>query len=68
MHILSGKPFYVYITNLTARPANFLKFMIVTYAGSGPACIFPPRDDESYMLKNEGHIWTSTTIQVQILP
>lgn len=43
MGIIPGKPFYIYVVLMTAKPANLPKIMIATYALRAPACIFHTR-------------------------
>lgn len=56
--MFSGKRFHVYIANLTNRLANYSKFMILSSGSNAPACVIYTRDDERYMLKNDGHVST----------
>lgn len=54
MDILSSKPFYVYMANLTAKPVNFPKFMTVASASNVPSCIIHTGDDMPCMTETEG--------------
>lgn len=56
MYILPVKLFYIYILNMIARPIKWPKFMIVGHASSVPACCIHARDNEPYIVKNEGSI------------
>lgn len=58
MYILTGKQFYTYIANLTARPGNLQRFVIVDSASNAATCIIHARDDETHILKDEGAITT----------
>lgn len=58
LNILPGKPLYVYMTNLAARPINLPKFKIVTFMSNGPTCNVPTRDNEPHMLKYKTQIPT----------
>lgn len=51
--ILPGNPFYVYILNLTAKPVNLSKLMIVADASSSPTCIIHAKDNEPHILTDE---------------
>lgn len=52
------KPFYVSITNLTARPVNLPEFLIITSASYALPFAIHARDDEQSMVKNESHVST----------
>lgn len=58
MDILPGKPFYVYIFNMIARPANLPTFMIFHYALNAPICIIHAQDDVPHTLTDEGYAVT----------
>lgn len=54
--ILPGKPYYVYIADVTAKSDILPKFEIFTFASNTKACIIHVSDDETYILKNEGQV------------
>lgn len=54
--ILPGKRCYLYIITMTAKLANLRKCMILTYASSVTTCIIHAKDDEPYMLTDDGWI------------
>lgn len=56
--ILPAEPVYVYIANLTAKSFSMLKLMIIISTSNALTCIKHARDDEPYMLKDEGPILT----------
>lgn len=56
--ILPGKPFYVFIANMTARPDNLPKFMKVAITSNASTCNVYVRDDELHMWKEECRILT----------
>lgn len=56
MHILPGKPFYLYITNLKAKQTNLPNDLIVPSASNAPTCIIHAQDDEPQMLKDKGRV------------
>lgn len=58
MDIFSRKLFYFYVANMTAKVANFSKFMIVAYASRAPACIVHNRDDKMSMFVDAGPFLT----------
>lgn len=54
MAILRGKPFYICIANMTAKPGNLSKFITLVYCSSAPTCIIQGREDEPHMLEERG--------------
>lgn len=58
MDILPGKPFYVYVVNMTAKPVDLPKLMIVACALNSPTCIIHVRDYEPHMFTYECSIPT----------
>lgn len=58
LNILYCKPFHVYISNMTAKPVTQPKFMGVARASVATKFVINNRNDELYVLRNEGH--TST--------
>lgn len=52
-YILPGKPFYVYITNLTIRVVNLLKSLIVSSVSNALSCIVQAFDDEPCTMESE---------------
>lgn len=52
--ILQGNPFYLYIANLTAKPAKVPKFVIVRCVPIGPTGIIHAREDTPCMMEDEG--------------
>lgn len=60
MNNLPGKPFYVCIANLTAKPANIPKVMIVSSAWNAPIFITYTRDDELHILTDESLVPTQS--------
>lgn len=58
IEILPGMPFYVHIVNMTAKPFNVQRFMIIAYKLGATTCMIPVREDEQEILKDECSITT----------
>lgn len=54
MDILAGKPFYVFIPNLTAKPVDLPKLMIVASASNARSSIVHARDVDPCITKVRG--------------
>lgn len=52
---------------MTAKPVKLSRFMIVAYASIAPKGIIGTRDDEPYMMTDEGSIPTQRTNLTQTL-
>lgn len=58
MNFVPGKPFYIFVLNMTANPASFPRFMIVDYVPRAPTCIIHARDDDPNMWTDDHPIPT----------
>lgn len=53
MEILPGKPFNVYILNITATPVKLQKFRIAANASTAPTVTIHVKVDEPHVLTDE---------------
>lgn len=58
MDVLPGKPIYIHILNMRAKPENLPKFVIVTCASNAPTFMIHLKDAKPHMLTDECPITT----------